>query len=174
MTVLSRTGRALAKTGVDVSTQYTMWNEHLLEQAKTFASETPKASISLLSSHTILSALLEEPKTFGLRANYDTDHDNDEDNEGDESPNDLSAVDKGIFNEALASDTSDHSGSNRDSTSSKSKSKSKSERSSETRPDKKHLSNSTAPLANIWEDELHVSEAVHNIFARSFAAALSL
>jgi len=114
---LSPAGRALADGGVDVSTRYTTWNEHLLGQAKQFASDTPRATISLLSSYLILSAVVEQPAWFGLQINEDGE--------------DASGV-------------------------------------SEESSDENQL-----PI-QFWEDDLHVSEAVHAILARCFASAMSL
>lgn len=111
-------GRALADEGVDVSTRYTTWNEHLLQQAKEFTSDTPRATVSLLSSHLILSAVLEQPDWFGLRIN-----------QGGED----------------ASGVSEESDENRDQL-----------------------------LLQFWEDNLHISETMHAILARSFASAMSL
>ena len=111
-------GRTLADEGVDVSTRYTTWNEHLLQQAKEFTSDTPRATVSLLSSHLILSAVLEQPDWFGLRIN-----------QGGED----------------ASGVSEESDENRDQL-----------------------------LLQFWEDNLHISETMHAILARSFASAMSL
>lgn len=60
-------GRALRELeGTDISDRYTTWNRYLLEQGKAFAKETPRATLSILSSHRILTEVLDTPARFGF------------------------------------------------------------------------------------------------------------
>jgi len=114
---LSPAGRAFTNEGLDISAQYTTWNQYLLAQAKMFASNTPRATVSLLSSYLILSAVLEQPDHFGLQ---------------------ISGGDGDAFDA------------------------------------NKEWSDENEAMFQFWEDDLHISEAVHAVLARSFALAMSL
>ncbi|KAF8322039.1 hypothetical protein DL93DRAFT_2162890 [Clavulina sp. PMI_390] len=111
--------------GVDFGPRYQAWNEKMLEKARAFADETPRATLAVLSSHAIISALLDNPEAYGLRIDAEADEE-----------------------EYLDEDYHSEEGSS-------------------------HSSRSSG-LLEFWEDELHVSQAVHSILAHSFASALPL
>ncbi|KAG6816010.1 hypothetical protein H0H93_008691 [Arthromyces matolae] len=62
------------------------WNTELVEQAKAFAESASKASISVVSSHAVISEILDDPERYGLSDSVGKDDDGivDEDNEDDD------------------------------------------------------------------------------------------
>ncbi|KIM41128.1 carbohydrate esterase family 16 protein [Hebeloma cylindrosporum] len=77
--------------GID-DERYTTWNSELLRQAKEFATDASKASVSVVSSYTIIADVLDDPESYGLSdciEEEDSDHeDEDEDEELEDSDDD--------------------------------------------------------------------------------------
>ncbi|KAG6847374.1 hypothetical protein H0H93_008565 [Arthromyces matolae] len=79
------------------------WNTELVEQAKAFAESASKASISVVSSHAVISQMLDDPERYGLSDSVEKDVDEnvDEDDEDDEYKDDSDQEPKAMWEDEL-------------------------------------------------------------------------